>query len=151
VAACQPGRDLCHCLAFGTEPSGFYGPIWWRRRRASELEDRCDVVSVGRADPAVPSCTGVWIFGSKCQRETGKAGGTALATKERQPIGSPFFGVVGIRIRPDAGCVIEIVTGGVVDQIAKLLLPPSEEIRVVHCLLQLISGVPGPLLAWLSG
>lgn len=148
AATRELGCDLGYGPAFGAEPSGFDGSIRRRRRRGFDLEDRGDVIPGGGAEPAVPSRASTRLFGPKSQRQTGKAGGATLATKERQLVGPPFLGVVGVDVCPGAYRLVEIATGGVVNEIAKLLLPPNKEVRMMHRLLQLVGDVPGPL--WLG-
>jgi hypothetical protein len=108
------------------------------------LEDLGDVVSLGRAVSAIPSSARIWIFGAESQSQAREAGRAHLAPEERQLIGSAVVGMVGVGVSAGARRVVEVPIDGVVDQVVKLVLAPSEKVRAAHRLLQLVMDVPGP-------
>jgi hypothetical protein len=144
----QLGCDLGHGPSFGSKPGSLHGPVGWGWLVDAEPEVGSDVVAVGRSESAIPPCAASRVLGPKGQRKTRKTNWASLATKQGQFVGRALLGMVGICIRSSAGCMIEIVLAGVVDQVTKLLLAASEEVAIAHRGLQLIRPA---VAGWFSG
>src|SRR6266540_4705244 len=94
--------DLVDRPTCSAKPSGFGGTVRWRGLELFQPKDRGDVVPVGGAESAVPSCASVRIFGAEGQREAGKAGRATLAAKEGYLVERSAIGMISVGVRSGA-------------------------------------------------